>query len=343
MNTCPRIAAVLLVALACAVPGLAGPKLLLSAQEWSFGEVWQGTPLSFELTIKNVGDAPLEIPEVKSSCGCTVASKPKSPLAPGESDTVKVTFDSVKRRDHQAQTITFITNDPEAPEAAFRVVGTVKPVYDIKSGVGGRLVNSMSFGRLFPGTHEARTVEIFNRYKEALELKLIKGQDFGDYEIVLETLKPGQHYKLTVTPKNPLPIGEARGRAQFETGLDVLPNFEILVFGSVQPPVSITPAELRLPRKLVMPLKQTLAVWCAPDKPVKIVAVKANAEAIKVQVRDAKPDPSQPEKALQEIVVELPPPSQLPADLEPAIEIETDADDPAYRKLTIPIKLIGPA
>lgn len=343
MNTRPRLLAVLTVALACAVSAVAGPKLLLSAQEWSFGEVWQGTPLSFDLTIKNVGDASLEISDVKSSCGCTVASKPKSPLAPGESDTVKVTFDSVKRRDQQNQTITFVTNDPELPEAAFRVVGTVKPVYDIKSGVGGRLVNSMSFGRLFPGTHEARTVEIINRYKEPMDLKLTKDQNFGAYEMVLETLKPGQHYKLTVTPKNPLPVGEARGRAEFTTGLDVLPNLEILVFGSVQPPVSVTPAELRLPRKLVMPLKQTLAVWCAPDKPVKIVSVKANAEAIKVQIRDAKPDPSQPEKALQEIVVELPPASQLPAGLDPAIEIQTDAEDPAYKRLTIPIKLIGPA
>lgn len=44
----------------------------------------------FEFT--NTGDAPLIITEVKSSCGCTVPSKPKDPIKPGETGKIEVKY-----------------------------------------------------------------------------------------------------------------------------------------------------------------------------------------------------------------------------------------------------------
>ena len=38
--------------------------------------------------IKNTGDYPLVIAEVKGSCSCTVAEYPEEPLAPGEKATI---------------------------------------------------------------------------------------------------------------------------------------------------------------------------------------------------------------------------------------------------------------
>lgn len=44
----------------------------------------------FEFT--NTGDAPLIIKDVKSSCGCTVPSWPKEPIAPGKSGKIEVKY-----------------------------------------------------------------------------------------------------------------------------------------------------------------------------------------------------------------------------------------------------------
>lgn len=44
----------------------------------------------FEFT--NTGDAPLIIKEVKSTCGCTVPSWPKEPIAPGKSGKIEVKY-----------------------------------------------------------------------------------------------------------------------------------------------------------------------------------------------------------------------------------------------------------
>lgn len=41
---------------------------------------------------KNTGDAPLIIKNVKSTCGCTVPSWPKEPIAPGKTGVIEVKY-----------------------------------------------------------------------------------------------------------------------------------------------------------------------------------------------------------------------------------------------------------
>ncbi|PZR09480.1 MAG: hypothetical protein DI539_21930 [Flavobacterium psychrophilum] len=48
---------------------------------------------AFEFT--NTGDAPLIIKDVKSSCGCTVPSWPKEPIAPGKSGKIEVKYNMI--------------------------------------------------------------------------------------------------------------------------------------------------------------------------------------------------------------------------------------------------------
>lgn len=45
---------------------------------------------SIEFT--NTGNEPLVITDVKSTCGCTVPSKPKEPIMPGKSDKIEVKY-----------------------------------------------------------------------------------------------------------------------------------------------------------------------------------------------------------------------------------------------------------
>ncbi|MCK4341818.1 MAG: DUF1573 domain-containing protein [Phycisphaerae bacterium] len=318
------------------------PRLELSVREWNFGEVWQGTPLKFELVVKNLGAAPLEFLAVQSSCGCTVPTKPKSPLAPGASDTVKISFDSVIRRDRQNQTVTFVTNDPIQPKMPFKVSGNVKPVYDIKSSLGGNLINSISFGKLYQDSRESRTIDIFNRYSEKMLLKLKEEQDFGAYAIELKEVERGQHYQVTATPRTPLEVGAARGSVVLLTGFKHLPEIRVLIFGSVQPPISIVPSRLMLPKQSVMSMQRTLEVFYAPGRPIKVLSAKATHASIKVEVRETKLAEGKLDQYRQVIIVELPPGDQVPEGLEPVIEILTDAQDPLYQKVVVPIRILAP-
>jgi len=61
----------------------------------------------FEFT--NTGDAPLFINRVKSSCGCTVPSKPTQPIMPGKSDKIVVKYNT-HRAGPFRKTITVYSN-----------------------------------------------------------------------------------------------------------------------------------------------------------------------------------------------------------------------------------------
>ncbi len=53
------------------------------------GKVVKGEVIDAKFTIKNTGDFPLVIGDVKGSCSCTVAEKPEEPILPGEEGVVK--------------------------------------------------------------------------------------------------------------------------------------------------------------------------------------------------------------------------------------------------------------
>ena len=45
-------------------------------------------------TFTNVGNQPLIIKDIKSTCGCTVPEKPKKPILPNEKGTIKVSYNT---------------------------------------------------------------------------------------------------------------------------------------------------------------------------------------------------------------------------------------------------------
>ena len=76
----------------------------------------------FEFT--NTGNAPLIITKVKSSCGCTIPSKPKGPILPGETGKISVKYDT-NRVMPIRKTITVSTNAANAPTIALKIKGLV--------------------------------------------------------------------------------------------------------------------------------------------------------------------------------------------------------------------------
>jgi Protein of unknown function (DUF1573) len=72
-----------------------GPKIEFKAPDNTidYGNVSKETDngiRTFEFT--NTGDAPLIIKDVKSTCGCTVPTKPKEPILPGKTGKIEVKY-----------------------------------------------------------------------------------------------------------------------------------------------------------------------------------------------------------------------------------------------------------
>lgn len=86
------------------------PKFEFVEDEHDFGEIIQGTQVTFTFRFKNAGGSDLVISGSKAACGCTNLEYPKNPIRPGKQGTVKVTFNSNGRKGFQNKTITLVAN-----------------------------------------------------------------------------------------------------------------------------------------------------------------------------------------------------------------------------------------
>lgn len=62
-----------------------------------FGSIPFNKPASYEFSFSNTGDAPIIITEVAPSCGCSVADFSKTPVKPGDSGKIKVTYNAATK------------------------------------------------------------------------------------------------------------------------------------------------------------------------------------------------------------------------------------------------------
>jgi len=99
----------------------------INLSEYDFGEITQTEKGSYtycELTVKNIGNAPLIISKCKGSCGCTLPECPKTPILPNEEAIIKVRYDS-NRMGSFSKTVTVFSNAENEPEAKVIIKGTV--------------------------------------------------------------------------------------------------------------------------------------------------------------------------------------------------------------------------
>ena len=58
------------------------------------GKVAKGEMINATFNVKNTGESPLILSDVKGSCSCTVADWSKDPIAPGETGYIKAQVDT---------------------------------------------------------------------------------------------------------------------------------------------------------------------------------------------------------------------------------------------------------
>lgn len=94
-------------------------------EEHDFGTLLQGEVVSYSFHFTNIGNMPLIISEVGSSCGCTVGDYPREPIAPGKTGDIKVTYNSAGHHGFQSRFLTVMSNTNPA-KTTLRIKGTVQ-------------------------------------------------------------------------------------------------------------------------------------------------------------------------------------------------------------------------
>ncbi len=336
------------------------PQLEVTPTELDYGQVWHGENPIREVVLKNTGTAPLEIIKIRARCGCVQASKPKSLLAPGEFDILKIQYKSKNRVGQIRQGVTVQTNDPKQLLTRVKLTGEVKEIVEGEPG------NSIAFGYVTTDERVTKSVDLTVVYDEKLYLKL-KGPDDkaapsarDAYELKLEEIEPGLKYRLTATTRPPLKPGVPTIDALLETDLKRVPEVAVGVRAIVKPRVSLSTSRYYVSPRLNRATQRILRLYYLTAQPVEITRIESDYVGVAGELRPPRVKPKTVKSSAQtdektslasrpalstptagrfsfhEITVQLPPGKDIPKG-GAKLFVYTDDPDPRYSKLVVVI------
>jgi hypothetical protein len=235
------VAASLLVAtMGMITPTWAAPIIMSPDPVFDFGERDNEEKVEHNFVVKNAGDEVLNITDVKTTCGCTVAKPSVNSLAPGEETTIGVTFNLKNKQGVQNKKITVLTNDPESPQYYLELKGTALTLIMMEPTM-------LNFGRIADNEPHSLPITI-RTTKEGytFELKDVKIEGAAPIQTVIETVTPGKEYKVVATTNPNLVPGPLTGSIAIATSEPSRPMLQAKVFGHVIGALTVQPNTIRI-------------------------------------------------------------------------------------------------
>jgi cytochrome c5 len=103
----------------------AAPRIVFDKTEFDFGVLIQGATAQHDFSFQNLGEDPLEIQALNSSCGCTAALATEKIIPPGGKSSIRVTYDSHGKVGEVQKNVRVQTNDPQSPVIQLVIRGLV--------------------------------------------------------------------------------------------------------------------------------------------------------------------------------------------------------------------------
>lgn len=146
-----------------------GPVLSFQTQSHDFGDVLDFGSHDVEFPFVNAGTETLQVFEVRPTCGCTTTKLQKKIFAPGEGDTLRLTY-SPKSSGRQVKKVMIRSNDPVNPLQSVEISADVTPVIKINPpsfsfgsiDIGDGAIGQISLEAAHPG-YTATSVRLGGR------------------------------------------------------------------------------------------------------------------------------------------------------------------------------------
>jgi Protein of unknown function (DUF1573) len=225
-------------------PGPA-PVIDIAEKIKDFGVVPKGEKLKAVFEVKNTGNAPLEITQVRPTCGCTVADKPTQPIPPGGTGKVVAEVDTKDFSGPISKAVLVFSNDPANPNINLVIKAEVRSFIDV-------LPRPQVFFRGVLQGEEA---------KEKLKLVSSDGSDFkilsvdnggGPFVTSFRELpeadrvadRKGQQWEVTIGVPASAAEGLLNYKVAVKTSSPKAPEVTINVSGAIRPIIQVIPAEV---------------------------------------------------------------------------------------------------
>ncbi len=102
-----------------------GPEISFKKTTHDYGTIYVNGDGAYNFEFTNTGNEPLILSKPRSSCGCTVPDWPKEPILPGETNEIKVTYNTHKAGAFN-KTVTVYSNAKNKSTVLLRIKGAVE-------------------------------------------------------------------------------------------------------------------------------------------------------------------------------------------------------------------------
>lgn len=212
-----------------AAPALAAPTISVEKSVHDFGTVTQGEKVDHLFAIKNRGDEPLTINQIRSSCGCTAATLSAKTISPGKSGDVKVTFDSTNFAGQVTKTVYLDSNDPRNPSTVLTMQGKVSEIIAVNP-------RTLNLGSLPAGTRKEVPLILENRGSKPFTITSVHSPMAAIVGTVREgKVSPGRTGEIAVTVTVPREGRFLSGYLTIQTDNPLKREFVVPVYATITP------------------------------------------------------------------------------------------------------------
>ncbi|MFO7814365.1 MAG: DUF1573 domain-containing protein [Halanaerobiales bacterium] len=209
------------------------PKLVLSEDNWYYGEVTPDQRPSHDFTIKNEGGEKLIIESVYSSCPCVILELPEKEILPGEKVSLMTTFDPTGYEGEVSKAVTIKSNDPENLEKTIKTTITVQRVPNPDIELSEQKFDLGNFSR-----EEKTSIKftIFNTGDADLIIKEVVSEEIFNHNIKIPlTIAPREQFQVELSvDSSQLKKGEFRKAVRIMTNDPQNPALFLRIQGNIE-------------------------------------------------------------------------------------------------------------
>jgi hypothetical protein len=305
----------------------AGPwaqKIFFGVTSHDFGTVPRGAQLKYRFKVQNIYAVPLEITNLRASCGCLTPTPSTRLLKPKEEGYIDIVMDG--RRFTGFKTVNlYVTVGPQFISTATLVV-TANARSDVVFNPG-----QVDFGLVSQGQTATQTIDV--EYAGVLDwriLEVVKSaeapftvtarelyREAPRSRILGATTNGKVGYQIAVTLKPNVPAGPFRQELILKTNDVQTPVLTVAVEGNVQGSLSVSPSVVSLGRvKAGTTTTQRIAI--RGSRPFRILQIDGTGDGLTAEL---------PAQAAASHFVTLQCRPELPGEWHRQLTIRTDLDD----------------
>lgn len=261
------------------------PRIHFNVTKHNFGNVPEGPAITHYFKFQNTGTDTLKISDVRASCGCTAASTATNDILPGQTGSIKATYNTSGRPGHGIKNITVTSNDPKDPSVVLNIEMTVVRDVDVNP-------ERVYFSNARKGTGPTQSVTILGRPGKKLKVLSAKTSN-NIVEVVLKpysepvtelknninVVKNREGGIIDVTLPASLPITAVSDVIQITTDFKAKPEISIPVTADIVGRVQVFPKELHFGPELTR--ATTLQVQADPPQGFQVLKVTTEKKIVK--------------------------------------------------------------